>query len=174
MSAAVLRIDCLRPTRKLRPGMVNNTYLVVITDDDLFRSIPVDVCRIEMIRNSKTRYAVTKQADVDGPTGMKGGVNDDLRALKDRRIVREYFGYKDLISIGRRAGSVPRSQNAIVHRLQSAVGQSDRRTANECVGASREDPNSVAGKIRGCDGSSNCDRLISARDADREWRGICN
>ena len=52
MSSEVLWIDSLRPTRKLRPGMIDNTYLVVITDDDLLRSIPVDVYSIDMIRES--------------------------------------------------------------------------------------------------------------------------
>src|ERR1044072_877509 len=116
MSAAVCWIDCLWPTGKWRPGMVHNAYPLVITEDDVLRSIPVDVCRIDMIRDGQTRYAVTEQSDVDGPTGMQARVKGDLGALENRRIVREYFGYKDLVSIRRRACSVPGSQNAIVHR----------------------------------------------------------
>ena len=52
MRTAVLRINSLRPAGKLSAGMIENTDLVVITDDDLLRSIPVDVYSIDMIRES--------------------------------------------------------------------------------------------------------------------------
>src|SRR5690349_7443999 len=107
MSSAVLRIDRLRPTWKLRSGVIDNTYLVVIAKNDLLGSIPVDVDSIDMICECITHNAVPEQADVYGPTGMQGRVNGDLGALENRRIVREYFCYVDLISIRRRARRVP-------------------------------------------------------------------